>query len=697
MGLTIHDIKLKQSVDVFFEKLEKFFPEHKIFALDSIDQGLREKLNDLYKKTACGSAEEFLAAYGYEFIYGNEVKKIRDKVIYSPGNEPEFIKKKVESALNRLNEYYPDHKITRGIQNDHKNLACDLSGLYQWLGYETVVDMLKAYGFETLYNSKGGRKVTNDYQKVIDMLKEKYSGENRPKRLQDIKEENPEIAGILKTMANSAKEIFGMTIKDYFIEEGILAPVEKKITPKTPKYNYLIVAVYGYKELKYCAVNTRSIHEDDAVEMCTLSCADMVIGYVMDTCYNVTEEELPMSIDEMYQYVRKISKRELAYIEKSNIKHLYCSVDIERPKNSYEFYGNGGTLYYISPFEDIGVGDIVKVEHSWYGQVKGVVKKVEIFSENDVPYPVKKTKNIISILKSAQKDKDTANELISSLVEKLGVEVFVPEPLNDEIIEKYEQMTYFSSCVFRGFYQEVRKALEIVYPNETDVSRYMKKLNYGIFQFECLSAKVPQIVREIPNLKGVFFAECWKDGLVYLAYSESGYSTITDLRLIGKCDFYARDRWPLMHDPAEYSFETYDIKYHFDEKQKWENCDYVVSDNGKKLKGGIVIPSSLYTKKSVEAPCSIIKIIYPREEIFDEPTAESSNLSEDEKLENVYVKVKFSNGRTYTYYSANAVKIGSKVYVEGKMDGEIGEVVEFTDMPTGRGVAYVLNVKLVVG
>ena len=92
----IEDSTLREKVENFFAKLEKFYPEHKVFSLDSIDKELREKLSMYYKLLNYNTADEFLDAYGYQMISGDAVKQLRNKVIYTPGNEPEPIKSKVE-------------------------------------------------------------------------------------------------------------------------------------------------------------------------------------------------------------------------------------------------------------------------------------------------------------------------------------------------------------------------------------------------------------------------------------------------------------------------------------------------------------------------------------------------------------------------------------------------------------------------
>ena len=176
--------------------------------------------------------------------------------------------------------------------------------------------------------------------------------------------------------------------------------------------------------------------------------------------------------------------------------------------------------------------------------------------------------------------------------------------------------TYFASAVFRGLNQDVRNALAMLYPYEINHSPHETLLSDSVSQFECSNLLVPQILENFPNLKAIFFAENWKEGNVYLAYSESGYSTVTDMRLVGKCDFYCRDRWTLIHDPSENSFSVHNVKYSFDEKDKWERFDYVLPDGDKKLVAKTTIASKPYPKKTTKDPYSIINIQYPTNEIF---------------------------------------------------------------------------------
>ena len=217
----IADARLAAVVNRAIDKLEDYFPEHKIFALDSIDSSLRENLAGLYKRAGYATIDDMFAAYGFEVIAGDAVKQLRSYVMYTPGNEPECIKSKVESMLNRLAEYYPDRVISRGMQTDHKKLSQSISGLYQWLGYSDAGAMLEAYGYTYSVAVSGHGRPVNDFQPMLDALIERYKNGPKPKNMGELLYANPDLKGPLKTLQNKSNEVFGMTLKKYFEEIGI--------------------------------------------------------------------------------------------------------------------------------------------------------------------------------------------------------------------------------------------------------------------------------------------------------------------------------------------------------------------------------------------------------------------------------------------------------------------------------------------
>lgn len=358
------------------------------------------------------------------------------------------------------------------------------------------------------------------------------------------------------------------------------------------------------ESLVYCATDTRTIHEGNYVEMCKLHDKKKLIGEVKEAFYHILEEELPCPLEEMYQFIRKVTKTELREREASKLKYLFCSVMLQ---------GRSDTLYYISPFEDIEVGDLVQVDHSWYGNTTGVVTKIELCSEKTAPFSVKRTKPIIETARHLKHIKEQATARFDVLIQTEKNKTFTKQPIDADIIEKYEGAAYFSGAVFRGLEIDVRNAVEKIYSTEFNPFTHAEEIIDGIYQFECDSAHVPQIVEEYPNLKAIFFAEDWDTASVYLAFSESGYSTVTKMRHIGECDFFTRDRWSLIHDPTE-DFCFYNIKYEFVEKALWESYNYVLPNGDLQLVKETIVPLKPYKKRTTKDPSEIIKIIFPESE-----------------------------------------------------------------------------------
>ena len=211
--------------------LEALYPEKKIFALSGLDDSLREKLNDLYQSFGYPNLDRFLRDIGYEIIPASAARDLRSFVLYMPGQEPEPIRSKVVNAINLLDQYYPERVVSGSLQNDHKSLYSKLSGLYLWLGYESLDSMLEAYGYKR--ESANAGRPENDYQALIDHLLEKYEDKPKPKNMGMLIFDNPEYRGQLKTLQNKATELFGMSLKAFLTDLGLFA--EKEESRPAPK------------------------------------------------------------------------------------------------------------------------------------------------------------------------------------------------------------------------------------------------------------------------------------------------------------------------------------------------------------------------------------------------------------------------------------------------------------------------------
>ena len=220
--IPIVDSKIQKRIERLFTNLEKYYPEHAVFSLDNMSKNTRENASSLAKEIGYENYDDMLNAYGWRVITGDEVKEIRSEVVYTPGNEPDFLKIRVDNTVKSLSDYYPDHIIRKSLQTEHKNLSGTIAFLSQWLGYENTTAFLKAYGFTYLAAEKKGRPVTFDADMIVNILKEKT--QDKPyDSYADLKRDNPELTGKLKTLANNAKSIYGTTMVKHLRNIGILA------------------------------------------------------------------------------------------------------------------------------------------------------------------------------------------------------------------------------------------------------------------------------------------------------------------------------------------------------------------------------------------------------------------------------------------------------------------------------------------
>lgn len=239
--LEITDPKLDKRVETFFRRLEQYFPEHKVFALDALDKELRERLSKLYKALSYPTANEMLHAYGYEIIAGDAIRELRSFVLYEPGDEPAFIKPKVDNLMALFLQYYPDRVVADKL-NTHTSIASKISGLYRWLGYASIRDMLEAYGFQYLSADNKGGSPTKDVSIVIDTLVERYRDRPvKPLTVKQLRDENPDIAGRIKTLSNDARKLFGKTLPEYLAELGVMAPPSAGGVARTPRKENVVL------------------------------------------------------------------------------------------------------------------------------------------------------------------------------------------------------------------------------------------------------------------------------------------------------------------------------------------------------------------------------------------------------------------------------------------------------------------------
>ena len=161
---------------------------------------------------------------------------------------PESEKTVLNNLLRDLNETYPDKVIVR-LQQDHKNWYEKVSRLYKNIGYSSRDEFLAAYGF-TLEQGKGGRP-SIDLNAIVDELISRYEGDRFVTSLDQLKEENPDLAPKLKSLQNKAKDLFGMTFNNYLKEKGVLQSDKSAAEERAKEYKAKLETIFDELKKRY--------------------------------------------------------------------------------------------------------------------------------------------------------------------------------------------------------------------------------------------------------------------------------------------------------------------------------------------------------------------------------------------------------------------------------------------------------------
>ena len=199
--------------------LEGFYPEHQFFSPEVLTAEARALLLSLAEARGCSPAD-LLATRGWQVITPVQGRAMRAAGTPAPGCEPAALQPKLTAVLARLDRHYTDHIIGRSIQHDHKALAQDVSALSAHLGYATPGAMLTAYGYR--YDVRSSGRPALDMAGIVDALRAAYDGKDKPRTIAQIAADHPEYAAVLKTLQNQAPKRFGMSLKQYFVQQGIM-------------------------------------------------------------------------------------------------------------------------------------------------------------------------------------------------------------------------------------------------------------------------------------------------------------------------------------------------------------------------------------------------------------------------------------------------------------------------------------------
>lgn len=186
---------------------------------DNTDLDLAIVSNNVKRFTGLSTRDYLLQ----EGILINEVPKsieaITAGVLYKPGEEPERIKKRLDTLFAKFDVEFPD-KVVSGLNTNHKKWGETVTDLYRQLGYASNTDFLIAYGYKPS-DIKGGRPKA-DHSKTIEELKRRYPNGTTFKTAGELVADNPDIAKQLNTLKKDAPQILGMPFGKWLKQEGLL-------------------------------------------------------------------------------------------------------------------------------------------------------------------------------------------------------------------------------------------------------------------------------------------------------------------------------------------------------------------------------------------------------------------------------------------------------------------------------------------
>lgn len=125
---------------------------------------------------------------------------------------------RVERIVDQLREYYPDGVIYQ-LEQQHKSLSNKVGEVWPIVGYGSRRDFLRAYGFETRKNPAHS---SIDSEEILAELDRRYEGKPKPKSLEDLRNENPDLIAKTRTLACKSNEIFGKSLAKVLKERGLI-------------------------------------------------------------------------------------------------------------------------------------------------------------------------------------------------------------------------------------------------------------------------------------------------------------------------------------------------------------------------------------------------------------------------------------------------------------------------------------------
>ena len=573
-------LNIKKRMDTLFAKLDSAYPDKVISGLEKDHKKWAETVRELYRLLDYPDSESFLNAYGYS---------VQRAAAGRPKGDSEEIIKELKrrypsgmpfSKVSEIGEANPDLKATlKTVQNN----APKLYGM-------SFKDYLTQQGLLGLGDKK------SQVDDLIGKLKQRYP-ENSPlpKNLSALKAKNQDLP--LNRLVY-IKEIYGMDPKEYLTQQGLIHGETREEISILNEEQYLELLKQRYAG--------RDALPADVSEL------------------SVANPDIP--VRRLNKYLREKGEKKAAnyYIrnhilqgkDTDTMEFDYCMVSFARTVPDV-----GEKLFaYLAGENTYTVGDIVVANFGWHGPVLGQVAEVIHCLGIDAPWPVSQTQTLLrkaepeeqksSFIPVYDRSPATPAEDWSDGVlaqeerrEVGNIPGFVPAQEGQFQCESVADLREgrdtprgdsWLPCEFRfrGLLLEVAK-----------LKRYAKRNDITITSEQVLSDQIREIrviadgktmdlIEQFPALKATGLVEHWWRQQVYVVYSESGFSGITEMEFAGYFDRRHEGgdgRWEWEYDMMEPVHVHFDwlqtgdeetVIYRYPFTSKWKRDFYVREENG---------------------------------------------------------------------------------------------------------------------
>lgn len=146
-----------------------------------------------------------------------------EKVVYRPGEEPEWIRRRIEQFIQKMDEAYPD-KVVVSLHKKHNYLSRKSTEFCHTLGYHSREDFLMAYGYKVEHVKYGrGKQISkSDSLKVLNELKRRYPNGSDFITVAELVHRNSDMRQDLKRFQRHSNEHFGLSFAKLLRQQGIL-------------------------------------------------------------------------------------------------------------------------------------------------------------------------------------------------------------------------------------------------------------------------------------------------------------------------------------------------------------------------------------------------------------------------------------------------------------------------------------------